>query len=256
MRTWMLAAVALLCVFTLVPPAAMAGKAAAQDRISSAAKVFDEIMNTPDKGIPSELLENAECVIIVPSMMQGGFIVGAKYGKGVATCRQGSRWSAPSMVRAEGGSVGFQIGGEAVDLVMLVMNKNGEDFLYRDKFTLGADASAAAGPVGRHVSAETNARMNAQILTWSRSKGLFGGIALEGASLRPDKSANEELYGRNISARQILTGSTPTPAAAQALLATITRHWQEAVAEKGHPPGKGVAEPRGLGNPNKPPDKP
>lgn len=256
MRTWMLAAVALVCVFSLMPPAALADKADVQDRIDSSAKVFDEIMNVPEKGIPDELLEKADCVIIVPSMLKGGFIVGAKYGKGVATCRHGSRWSPPSMVTLEGGSVGWQIGGESVDLVMLIMNKKGEDFLYRDKVTLGADVSAAAGPVGRNVSAETNARLNSEILTWSRSKGLFAGITLNGASLRADKKANEELYGRNMSARQILDGNVRMPAAAQPLIASISQHWRQAVAaDHGNAPSKGVAEPRGLGHTSNPPDR-
>jgi len=250
MRTWIASAVALLlCVFTLAPPA-RADQGESQERIRDAAQVFNEIMNTPDKGIPQDLLGEAQCVVIIPSMMQGAFVFGAKYGRGVATCRTGSGWSAPSMVLMGGGSFGFQIGGAAIDVVALIMNKHGEEFLYRDKVNLGADATVAAGPVGRRASAETNATMKSEILTWSRSRGLFAGVALNGATLRTDKSANRRLYG-DATTRQILAGNVATPPAARPLIAALTR--------EGLAPGTNrPAEPRGLGKPtdhDKDPDR-
>src|SRR5579872_1671029 len=171
-----------------------------QERLAEAGRVFSEIMATPDKGIPQDLLGKAQCVIIIPSMKKAAFVVGAEFGRGFAECRNpgGTGWTAPAAVRMEGGSVGFQIGGSATDLILLVMNRHGMDRLMGDKFTLGADASVAAGPVGRTASADTDARMSAEILAWSRAKGLFAGIALNGATMRPDTDANEELYGHKI----------------------------------------------------------
>jgi len=246
---WIVAAL-FLCVCTMAPPA-VADKADVQERIRASADVFNEIMNTPDKGIPEELLETAHCIVIVPSMVNAGFIIGGKYGRGVATCRTGSRWSPPSMVMTGGGSVGFQIGGQSVDLVMLIMNKGGEDFLFRDKVTLGGDVSATAGPVGRHASAETNATMKSQILTWSRSQGLFAGVSLNGATLRPDKDANRALYGSDVTPRQILAGNVSMPAAAKPLIAAITRRAGEVGGTE--PGANKPAEPRGLGKTNKKP---
>src|SRR5579862_6469420 len=157
----------------------------AQERLQSASEVFNEVTSAPDKSIPHDLLEKSQCVIIVPGLKKGAFIVGAEYGKGFATCRKnGDGWGAPASIKVEGGSFGFQIGGEGVDVVMLVMNSHGMNQLTKSKFTLGADASVAAGPVGRTASAQTDAYMGAEILSWSRSKGLFAGIALKGASVR------------------------------------------------------------------------
>src|ERR1051325_129323 len=169
----------------------------AQERLTEASSVFSEIMKTPDKGIPQDLLSRADCVIILPNVKKAAFVVGGEYGRGFAECRNttGSGWGAPAAVKLEGGSVGFQIGGSFTDLILLVMNRHGLDQLMRDKFTLGADASIAAGPVGRTGSAQTDARLDAEILSWSRSKGLFAGIALKGATMRPDKKENASLFG-------------------------------------------------------------
>jgi len=166
-------------------------------------------MSTPDKGIPQDLLAKSQCVIIVPGMKKGAFVVGGQYGRGFAECRRadGTGWGAPGAVRVEGGSFGFQIGGSSTDVVMLVMNKSGMQKLLGDKFTLGADASIAAGPVGRTANADTDARMNAEILAWSRAKGLFAGISLSGATLRNDADVNQELYGRKIDNKEVLGGA-------------------------------------------------
>src|SRR5882724_94848 len=164
----------------------------AAERLADATKSFNEVMDTPDKGIPQDLLEKAHCIVIVPSLKTAGFIIGGKYGKGYVSCRSraGAGWSAPGAVRIEGGSVGFQIGGSETDLVMLVMNARGMDKLLSSKFTLGAEGSVAAGPVGRTATAQTDAQMHADILSWSRSQGLFAGVALEGATLRQDLDDN------------------------------------------------------------------
>jgi lipid-binding SYLF domain-containing protein len=174
------------------------------------------MMRAFDKGIPQDLVNKARCVVVMPGMKKAGFIFGAEYGRGFAVCRRhgGSGWSAPAAMRAEGGSVGFQIGASETDVVLLVMNDGGMRHLLSDKFTLGGDASAAAGPVGRDVSAQTDAQMSAEMLSYSRSQGLFAGISLTGATLRPDGDTNRELYGRNATNREILTGDFKTPAAA------------------------------------------
>src|SRR5437588_1495439 len=164
-------------------------------RLEEAAAVFSEIISTPDKGIPQDLLANAHCIVIVPELEAAAFVVGGKYGKGYLSCRSksGTGWSAPAAVRIEGGSVGFQIGGSQTDLIMLVMNARGADKLLSSKFTLGAEGSVAAGPVGRTATAQTDAQMHAEILSWSRSQGLFAGLALEGATLRQDQDDNVQL---------------------------------------------------------------
>jgi len=196
-----------------------------QERLGKATDVFNEIMGTPDKGIPQDLLNSAQCIVIVPDLVKGAFVVGGEFGHGFATCRNanGIGWGAPAAVKMEGGSVGFQIGGSATDLVLLVMNRTGMDKLLGDKFTLGADASVAAGPVGRTANAETDVRMSAEILAWSRAKGLFAGIALKGATLRPDAKENEKLYGRALTNREILMGNVRPPADAQALVGALDR---------------------------------
>ena len=195
------------------------------ERLNEAAVVFSEIMATPDSGIPEDMLGNANCIVIVPGLSTGAFIVGGKYGKGYVSCRNKTGgWSAPGTVRIEGGSVGFQIGGTKTDLIMLVMNERGMDKLLSSKFTLGAEGSVAAGPVGRTATAQTDAQLNAQILSWSRSQGLFAGLALEGATLRQDLDDNATLYGKKLENRQIVTTGVRPPAAAAKLLALLTKY--------------------------------
>lgn len=188
------------------------------DRLHDAASVFSEVTSAPDKGIPQDLIERAKCIVIVPGMKKGAFIVGVKYGKGFISCRGSSdrSWSAPGAVRVEGGSFGFQIGGSETDVVLLVMNDGGEKKLLESKFTLGAEGQVAAGPVGRTASAETDAKMTAEILSWSRARGVFAGIALQGATLREDLDDNAAMYGSKISNRDIVTKwHEKTPAAAE-----------------------------------------
>lgn len=196
------------------------------NRLAEAASVFAEIMATPDKGIPQDLLEKAHCIVIVPSLKTGAFIVGGKYGKGYLSCRKksGSNWSAPATVRIEGGSVGFQIGGSTTDLIMLVMSERGADKLLASKFTLGAEGSVAAGPVGRTATAQTDAQMRAEILSWSRSQGLFAGLALEGATLRQDLDDNATLYGKKLENRDIVTGGRAAPKSAARLIALLNKY--------------------------------
>jgi SH3 domain-containing YSC84-like protein 1 len=195
-------------------------------RLNDAAAVFSEVMAAPDKGIPQEMLDHAHCIVIVPDLKTGAFIVGGKYGKGYLSCRNngGSGWSAPGTVRIEGGSVGFQIGGSSTDLIMLVMNERGADKLLASKFTLGAEGSVAAGPVGRTATAQTDAQMHADILSWSRSQGLFAGLALEGATLRQDLDDNSAIYGKRVENRQIVTGGRHVPASATKLISLLNRY--------------------------------
>jgi lipid-binding SYLF domain-containing protein len=197
-----------------------------QQELQSSAELFREIMATPDKGIPQELLDKAYCAVIIPGLKKAAFVVGGQYGKGVVLCRKspGEGWGAPAAVRVEGGSVGFQIGGSSTDVVMLIMNDSGMRKLEHSKFTVGADASVAAGPVGRSAAANTDAYMNAEILSWSRSKGLFAGIALDGATLRSDKDDNKALYGKPFDDRTILVTDVTPPAAAQALISELDRY--------------------------------
>jgi lipid-binding SYLF domain-containing protein len=197
----------------------------AQERLTEAANVMGEIMRTPDNTIPQDLLAKAECVIIIPGMKKAAFVVGGEYGRGFAECRNTNHgWGAPAAVRMEGGSVGFQIGGSSTDLVMLVMNQRGMTKLLEDKFTLGADAAVAAGPVGRNAAANTDAKMTAEILAWSRSKGLFAGVSLKGATLRPDQDQNEQLYGKKMSNKEVLSGTIATPPEAKALITTLDKY--------------------------------
>ncbi|MBI2680107.1 MAG: lipid-binding SYLF domain-containing protein [Candidatus Solibacter usitatus] len=202
------------------------GSDTAAERLKESAEVLREIMSAPDKGIPDDLLEKAQCVVIVPGMKKAAFIVGAKYGRGFIECRKasGHGWSAPAAIKVEGGSFGFQIGGSETDAIMLVMNKRGAEKLLESKFTLGGDASVAAGPVGRTASANTDAKMHAEILTYSRARGVFAGIALDGATLRPDHDANAELYGGKLSNRQILRGATKATAGGVQLAADLNRY--------------------------------
>jgi len=201
------------------------GKDSAVQRLDEATAVISEVMGSPDKGIPKELLESAKCVVVVPGLKKGAFIVGAKYGKGFVTCRKsGTGWSAPAAVRVEGGSFGLQIGGSETDVVMLVMNERGAQKLMSSQFTLGGEGEVAAGPVGRSGTAQTDAYMRAEILSWSRSRGAFAGLALTGATLRQDDDANKELYGRALENKEILNGNVPAPAGAANLLATIAKY--------------------------------
>jgi lipid-binding SYLF domain-containing protein len=195
-------------------------------RLNEAAAVFSEIMAAPDKGIPQDMLANAHCIVIVPSLKTAAFLIGGKYGKGYVSCRSkvGVGWSAPGTVRIEGGSVGFQIGGSTTDLIMLVMNERGADKLLSSKFTLGAEGSVAAGPVGRTATAQTDAQMHAEILSWSRSQGLFAGLALEGATLRQDLDDNAQLYGRRLKNREIVTTPVRTPKAAARLITLLNKY--------------------------------
>lgn len=195
-------------------------------RLSESAAVFSEVMAAPDKGIPQDLLEKAYCIVIVPSLKTGAFIVGGKYGKGFLSCRNktGSGWSAPASVRIEGGSVGFQLGGSTTDLIMLVMSERGADKLLSSKFTLGAEGSVAAGPVGRTATAQTDAQMHAEILSWSRSQGLFAGLALEGATLREDLDDNAALYGSKLENRDIVTNGRPAPRSAARLMMLLNKY--------------------------------
>jgi SH3 domain-containing YSC84-like protein 1 len=195
-------------------------------RLTEAAMVFEEIMKTPDKGIPEDLLSKAHCVVIVPGLKKAAFIVGGKYGKGYMSCRKatGGGWSAPGTVRIEGGSVGFQIGGSETDAVLLVMNARGADKLLSSEFTLGGEGMVAAGPVGRTVTAQTDALMQAEILSWSRSRGLFAGVALTGATLRDDLDDNAILYGKKLDNRTIVTTDVRPPKAAAKLLLLLNRY--------------------------------
>jgi lipid-binding SYLF domain-containing protein len=202
----------------------------ATDRLDNATKVLNEVMNTPDKGVPEEVLDGAKCIAVVPHMIKGGFVFGAKHGRGVATCRTANGWSAPSFFAVTGGSWGAQIGVEGVDLIMMIMNDKGMQQLLNSKFQIGGEVSAAAGPVGRHASAGTDWKLNTEILTYSRAKGAFAGATLEGAGISQDNDAIQAMYGRELSPRTILTGKVPPPAAAQQFLATV--RGAKAVAEK------------------------
>lgn len=192
------------------------------ERLEASAEVLNELVGAPDKGVPKDIFSKAQCVVVIPGLKKGAFVIGAKYGKGFMSCRTGNGWSAPAAMKVEGGSVGFQIGGSETDVVMLVMNKTGADKLMRSKFTLGADGSVAAGPLGREGSAQTDAMMRAEILSYSRARGVFAGVSLEGATLRPDDDWNRELYGHNMTTKAIINSATP-PAAAAPFLSAL-RH--------------------------------
>jgi lipid-binding SYLF domain-containing protein len=217
-----------LAVSTIVLAGAGAlfGQTSVETRLEEAATVFSEVMATPDKAIPQDLLDKAHCVVVIPGMKKGAFIVGAKYGKGFLSCRKksGTGWTGPGAIRVEGGSFGFQIGGSETDVLMLVMNERGAQRLLSSKFTVGADASVAAGPVGRTATAQTDAYMTAEILSWSRSRGIFAGIALNGATLRPDQEDNQSLYGRAITNKEIITKETPPPPSAEKLISLFNKY--------------------------------
>jgi SH3 domain-containing YSC84-like protein 1 len=216
--------IGVMCV--IAPSLAKAGNngETEQGRVKASGEVLKELIDSPS-GIPTGLLNKSECVIILPSVKKAGFIVGASYGRGIMSCRQGGHfdgaWSAPIMMQSSGGSFGLQAGGQATDFVVLVMNDKGARALMHGKAKLGADASVAAGPVGRDAEASTNASMSAEMLSYSRAQGVFAGVSLSGTSLGPDGGANENLYGKKISADQIFAGSIPAPAAAQDLMSTL-----------------------------------
>jgi len=201
-------------------------------RLYKASSVMHEIMGMPDKGIPEEVLEHAKCVAVIPHMVKGGFIFGAKGGKGIATCRTGNGWSAPAFITISGGSWGLQFGVEAVDLVLIIQNEKGMQKLLESNFHIGGDVSAAAGPVGRHAEAGTDWKMDTEILTYSRAKGAFAGLTLEGASLRQDNDSRQAIYGDNVTTRALLLGQVPAPAAAQPFLAEIRVAKAEARVDK------------------------
>src|SRR5579862_7602931 len=218
MRNTLLSIVA---VGALMSPLAFAAReSSAAERLDASADVLTDMMHASDKGIPQDLMNRAQCVVVVPNMKKAGFIWGAKYGRGFAVCRRrgGSGWTAPAGMRIEGGSFGLQIGGSESDVVVLINNESAMKHLMSDKFTLGGDATVAAGPVGRDASAQTDAALHAEMLSYSRSRGIFAGIALEGATMRPDKDADRELYGRDITNREILTGAAVAPPASAARL--------------------------------------
>jgi lipid-binding SYLF domain-containing protein len=196
-------------------------QAEVKERVQRAGTVFNEIMSAPDNSIPGNVLERAKCVAIVPSMVSAGFVVGGKHGRGVATCRTGNGWSAPAFFDVTGGSYGLQIGAQKTDLVMLIMNEKGMQHLLASKFELGGEAGVAAGPVGRQGTAATDWKMNAEVLTYSRSKGVFAGVDLSGASIKQDEDATKAFYGSNVSFKDALTGQVPPPAAAREFLAQI-----------------------------------
>jgi lipid-binding SYLF domain-containing protein len=222
-------------VFAMLSLGALSWDASARedatDRLDSATTVLHEIMSMPDKGIPEEVLEHAKCVTVIPHMIKGGFVFGAKGGKGVATCRTANGWSAPAFITISGGSWGLQIGVEAVDVVMIIQNDKGMQKLLSSNFQVGGDASAAAGPVGRHAEAGTDWKMDTEILTYSRAKGAFAGLTLEGASIRQDNDSRRAMYGRNVTTRALLLGKVAVPSAAQPFLAEVHGAKAQAVAE-------------------------
>jgi lipid-binding SYLF domain-containing protein len=222
-RGWT-ARIAVLLNLVLPTLAMAADDTSEQERIKASGDVLKELMNGPN-GIPLNLLNKAECVIVLPSVKKAGFIVGAQYGRGVMTCRGGQNfdgaWSAPVMMQSSGGSFGLQAGGQSTDFVILVMNDKGARAVIHGKAKLGADASVAAGPVGRDAEASTNAGMNAQMLSYSRAQGVFGGVSLSGTSLAPDSGANEKVYGKKLKGEEIVSGGVTTPASANDLLATL-----------------------------------
>jgi SH3 domain-containing YSC84-like protein 1 len=216
----------LLMVVAMIPAGlwAQGDRANTVERIQAAGTVIDEIMNAPDSRIPDEIFDSAKCIAVVPSMLKGAFLFGANYGKGVASCRTDKGWSAPAFFRVTGGSFGFQIGGQAVDLIMVVMNDEGMQNLLSSKFKIGADASAAAGPVGRQAAGSTDWKMRAQILTYSRARGIFAGISLDGAVVTQGKDDTRAFYGRMVPFKTLLTGEIAAPQDAQPFASALSKH--------------------------------
>ncbi len=223
----------LLSLVTLLGNLAWAtAKEDSVERLQNAGSVLREIMDAPDKGIPEEVLDGAKCIVVVPHLIKAGFIVGGKHGRGVASCRTANGWSAPAFVSVGGGSWGLQIGAEGVDLVMLVMNDKGLQHLLSSKFQLSGEASAAAGPVGRHASAGTDWKMNAELLTYSRSKGAFAGLTLEGAVVEQDVDSTEAIYGKDVPFRKVLLGNVTPPAAAAPFMSAVGMASHKATAHE------------------------
>ena len=210
-----------LFLLSLAVPAALAARG---DRLTDATDVLTEMAGNFDSGIPKDLFSKAECVVIIPGVKKGAIGFGGQYGRGYMACRNKNGWSAPSGVRIEGGSIGFQIGGSSTDVILLVMNDRGVDKLLGSKFTIGADAAIAAGPLGRQASAQTDATMHAEMLAWSRSRGVFAGVSLQGSTLRTDSAENKQLYGKDLSARDIVRGGIAPPAAASGLMAVLSKY--------------------------------
>lgn len=213
-----------LLVSAALTAAVLTAGEADNKRLEAANTMFKEIMASGDHSIPRDLLRDSQCAVLVPGMVKVAFIGGGKYGRGFATCRTQKGWSAPVAMRMEGGSVGLQIGVSETDFILLVRTKSGMEHLLSSKFTLGGDASVAAGPVGRESTADTDLTMHAEILSWSRSRGVFAGIALQGATLRPDEDVDKDMYGKAIDRKAALNGQVPPPAAAKPLLDTLTRY--------------------------------
>jgi len=224
---FLLILVVCLCSFSFADET---GETKTAERVQSAAEVLNDIQAAPDKGIPQDVLRSAECVAVVPSMLNGGFIFGGKYGRGLASCRTPKGWSTPAFFQLEGGSFGFQAGGQAVDLIMLIMNKNGMRHLLSSQFELGADASVAAGPVGRDAAGDTDWKMRAEVLTYSRARGLFAGVSLNGAVIKQDKNSTREFYGHMVSFPASLNGEVEPPAGANAFLTSLA-NWAQAAAK-------------------------
>lgn len=231
--------ISLLVLFLVASTSSLFGEDRAKTigRLQAAGTILEEIMAAPDGGVPQEILGSADCVAVVPSLFKGGFVVGAAYGKGVATCRTAAGWSAPAFFRVEGGSFGLQIGGQAVDMIMLIMNERGMNRLLESKFKLGADASVAAGPVGRHVEGSTDWKLRAEVLTYSRARGAFAGLTVNGAGIRQDTGSTRAFYGRTVPYKSLLSGETPSPTDAWPFVGTVTKYTgTPKAAEKPAPP--------------------
>lgn len=220
--------VVFLCAVCLAVPAFAQPKEKLVDRLQAAQQVLNQIMSVPDKQIPDSILKSATCVAVVPGLLKGAFIIGAEYGQGVATCRTGHGWSAPVFIRMAGGSWGFQIGGKGTDLVLVAVNQKGMQDLLKSQFKIGASASAAAGPVGRDAGASTNWKMQSELLTWSRSRGLFAGVDLNGVSVTENTDDTDIFYGAPHSFKQILNGDVPVPEAARPFVRTVAKYFHEA----------------------------
>jgi lipid-binding SYLF domain-containing protein len=223
----------LLVSFSLFAFGLKEDKTEVNDRLADATKVLDELMGTPDNDIPQTVMARAKCVAVIPSMVKGGFIVGGRHGRGAVTCRTPNGWSAPAFISLTGGSWGAQIGVEKVDLVLLFMNDKGVNSLLKDNFKLGADASVAAGPVGRHAEASTDAKLNSEILAYSRAKGLFAGVELNGAAVKPDNDSTNAYYATTVNWKALLSGNVKPPAGSDPFVDAVHKYFAEARAEKG-----------------------
>jgi lipid-binding SYLF domain-containing protein len=223
--------IAIVIIGVVLPALAASDQEDDISRIHASARVFREIMNTSDKSIPQELLESAKCIAIIPGEKKAAFIFGGSYGKGIATCRTAEGWSAPLFLAVGGGSWGLQIGGDSTDVVLIIRSEHGMRSLLSDKFKIGADATAAAGPVGRQAGADTDLKLNAEILTYSRSKGAFAGVSLDGAVIEADRTGDRAMYGADVERNQILDGAVPIPRAAQTLISEIVQYAKTHTAE-------------------------